>query len=348
MSETIKITEVELKKLIKENIEYQAKRLFMLCEEGHYPEFLNSFKNEIADKAIQKLINGGFKKAFYINVGKNDYVRWIKIIPTYALVKNINNVREYGSSYFANKAKFVLGKFIVGTLKLRIPYNENNETNYTYVKDEILHELNHLYDDWMKRTIQKKRGEKPTPLTDDEKLKAVYNLGKISKFWKLTDAAYRMLKTEQQAFLSTVPNDLASLHATKDNINSSSRRTSCYSEAWDSFSFAFETLNECDDEYLSDFNDTVREYFKQSGLPYMTNEKFSAEKYRAILWDWFKYQYEIFLKRFWRVVQYYLDHIPKDINEPFYHVPILSPTMHQTIKIREAYDNSLGITFHIS
>ena len=346
MKKIIRLTEEELKKMISESIAKKlSEDIIYINEEGHYPQFLDGFKNEIADKVADKLKNGGFRKRLYINVSRNEYTRWIKVDLEYVKVDDISDNRPYEAAYNASKTKFVSGKMVVGVLKLVVPYDEEKRTDFGLLKSRITHELNHLYDDWMNRTIQKKNGLKPRPLTHNDKVKQAYGLSNDPDFPELGDVLYRMLQTEQSAFLSTVPQDLYRLRANRDNIHSKSRRTECYKNAWFGFGRAFAVLEKCDSGYLERLNDKISAGYRKTGLPYMTDGKFNAEEYRRLLWNWCCDKYRKFIKKYDRVVQYYLDHIPEDVNEPFHHTYLPTDDEEYIMKIGEEYDRTLGINF---
>ena len=346
MSKTITLTEQDLKEIIKQSIEeFIFDGRYGLLEGQHYPEFLDNFKIQITSEIINELKKLPRPDTFTIDVHDYDYVKKIRVVTEVINNDDINNEMYYTANYDSLGTEFKNKSLCIGVITLFFPIDMDGNTNYDLIEETIYHELNHIYDDYTKRKYDVEKGREPKPLGDNLHLQAVNTMIHDNLLDDLGFLAYYNAKTEEQAFLSTVPKELEYRGANRDNIQTLMRTIPTYSQIYQHHRTALSFLkdkNKWSDDVLIMVNDKIRDRYPDAGVPYC-KMYVVPDEYRKKLIAWCESVYDRFIKRYYSVVQYYLDNKVKNVNESRY----FPHFRYDNIKIghMENFDKRRGLEF---
>lgn len=286
-----------------------------LNETQHVPEFLNSFREEICQKVIeetsQKLSKGEDVCRVVVYPTDNTFVECIFFSITFNQGR-YNDSRKFIGGYLDKRSMFDGERFNICQIAISVPVSTGNggiAISHEAFKVVIEHELDHVFWDWKERLSKMKKGKPPIPVTSRTDVSAVNTLYKSNNplLYEIGALAYLTMKCEENAFSSTLFTELKIVSLDKENYQTTSRQTTYYRTMHETFLKFKEHMNLLTEKELKEINDTIKNKYKQSGVPCFSREIFNSEEYRDTLIKWGDNLYRSFLKRYDSIVSYYLD-----------------------------------------
>lgn len=291
--------------LLREVTDNECRKL--LHEKQHRMDFLNPLKQEIFDfvwERLKRMVNSEMFDNEFLFSNDNQYFELLKI--QIKINKNIANPSDTDGGYFNNR-ELVDGKIPMPIIKIFTGYHIKSDE----IMNTIDHEVTHLYDDW----IWQKSGHEPLLKTKDRLnnvnfLNTVWDGGddefEIDEFIKsIAYCIYLADKSEQHAFLNQTVTELNSLGANRANIHTKMKETSSYQMYTKTLSILKDVLSKHSDNYV---NQTYSYLVNQFGEITIPKPK-QTESYKQTLISWIENICRMFLKRYYSIVQYYIDTI---------------------------------------
>jgi hypothetical protein len=279
----------------------------LLHEKQHRMDFLNPLKQEIFDfvwERLKRMVNSEMFENEFLFSNDNQYFELLKI--QIKINKSITNPSDTDGGYFNNR-ELVDGKIPMPIIKIFTGYHIKSDE----IMNTIDHEVTHLYDDW----IWQKSGHEPLLKTKDRLnnvnfLNTVWDGGddefEIDEFIKsIAYCIYLADKSEQHAFLNQTVTELNSLGANMANIHTKMKETSSYQMYTKTLSILKDVLSKHSDNYV---NQTYSYLVNQFGEITIPKPK-QTESYKQTLISWIENICRMFLKRYYSIVQYYIDTI---------------------------------------
>lgn len=291
--------------LLREVTDNECRKL--LHEKQHRMDFLNPLKQEIFDfvwERLKRMVNSEMFENEFLFSNDNQYFELLKI--QIKINKSIPNPSDTDGGYFNNR-ELVDGKIPMPIIKIFTGYHIKSDE----IMNTIDHEVTHLYDDW----IWQKSGHEPLLKTKDRLnnvnfLNTVWDGGddefEIDEFIKsIAYCIYLADKSEQHAFLNQTVTELNSLGANRANIHTKMKETSSYQMYTKTLSILKDVLSKHSDNYV---NQTYSYLVNQFGEITIPKPK-QTESYKQTLISWIENICRMFLKRYYSIVQYYIDTI---------------------------------------
>lgn len=291
--------------LLREVTDNECRKL--LHEKQHRMDFLNPLKQEIFDfvwERLKRMVNSEMFDNEFLFSNDNQYFELLKI--QIKINKSITNPSDTDGGYFNNR-ELVDGKIPMPIIKIFTGYHIKSDE----IMNTIDHEVTHLYDDW----IWQKSGHEPLLKTKDRLnnvnfLNTVWDGGddefEIDEFIKsIAYCIYLADKSEQHAFLNQTVTELNSLGANRTNIHTKMKETSSYQMYTKTLSILKDVLSKHSDNYV---NQTYSYLVNQFGEITIPKPK-QTESYKQTLISWIENICRMFLKRYYSIVQYYIDTI---------------------------------------
>jgi hypothetical protein len=291
--------------LLREVTDNECRKL--LHEKQHRMDFLNPLKQEIFDfvwERLKRMVNSEMFENEFLFSNDNQYFELLKI--QIKINKSITNPSDTDGGYFNNR-ELVDGKIPMPIIKIFTGYHIKSDE----IMNTIDHEVTHLYDDW----IWQKSGHEPLLKTKDRLnnvnfLNTVWDGGddefEIDEFIKsIAYCIYLADKSEQHAFLNQTVTELNSLGANRANIHTKMKETSSYQMYTKTLSILKDVLSKHSDNYV---NQTYSYLVNQFGEITIPKPK-QTESYKQTLISWIENICRMFLKRYYSIVQYYIDTI---------------------------------------
>jgi hypothetical protein len=250
------------------------------------------------------MVNSEMFENEFLFSNDNQYFELLKI--QIKINKSITNPSDTDGGYFNNR-ELVDGKIPMPIIKIFTGYHIKSDE----IMNTIDHEVTHLYDDW----IWQKSGHEPLLKTKDRLnnvnfLNTVWDGGddefEIDEFIKsIAYCIYLADKSEQHAFLNQTVTELNSLGANRANIHTKMKETSSYQMYTKTLSILKDVLSKHSDNYV---NQTYSYLVNQFGEITIPKPK-QTESYKQTLISWIENICRMFLKRYYSIVQYYIDTI---------------------------------------
>ena len=222
-------------------------------------------------------------------------------------ITNIENagVNDYEAYYIGNYINPVKEKFDYITIKLIVPVNTNSEYNPAFIDMTIFHEVEHMYDDWMRQinngyaSIDDKVENNIINLFDD-----IEKNYKDNKFLMgVAGIAYLSIKDEEKAFLTQTYTELQRVNCTRFNYQEKIKKTYSYKQYNDIIKNKLPLIKTSS---IDDLNllITLCKNYKENNIP-----KFNGNysQYRNKLIKWGEFTAHQFVKKFGGILTQYLE-----------------------------------------
>lgn len=279
----------------------------LLHEKQHRMDFLNPLKQEIFEFVwgrLKRMVSSEIYENEFLFSNDNQYFDILKI--QVKINKNIITQNDTDGAYFNNR-ELVDGKIPMPIIKIYTGYYINPDE----IMGTIDHEITHLYDDW----IWQKSGHEPLLKTRD-RLNNVNFIDivmdgddeeyEVDDFVKsIAYCIYLADKSEQNAFINQTVTELNSLGANRSNIHDKMKETNAYQMYTKTLSTLKNVLSNHGDYYVSQMYTHLVNQFGEIALP----KPKKTESYKQTLISWVENICRMFLKRYYSIVQYYIDTI---------------------------------------
>lgn len=280
----------------------------ILLEDKHFPLFLKPLMidaTSFAKKAIDDAIKYNHTSWNYImQTPECDYTENIVFNVNITNIENAG-VNDYEGYYIGNYINPVKEKFDYITIKLIVPMNTNSGYNPAFIDMTIFHEVEHMYDDWMRQinngyaSIDDKVENNIINLFDD-----IEKNYKDNKFLMgVAGIAYLSIKDEEKAFLTQTYTELQRVNCTRFNYQEKIKETYSYKQYNDIIKNKLPIIKTSSIEDLNLLIELCKKY-KDSNIP-----KFSGNysQYRNKLIKWGEFTAHQFIKKFGGVLTQYLE-----------------------------------------
>lgn len=262
-----------------------------LNEARHYPEFLDSVKNEvwIRVKSICENMLKTHKDTYYeeiSNIG-NPYFSSLKV---YISLKHDFNLNVFDENSYnisvQTDGSLYNNKLVNCSLYVTIPVSEDYKIHPLMLRKLIFHEVTHLYDVWNDRI------HGGSNILDNDNIisnKDAMKNGKLAGFpilKELGQLAYMSIDTEKKAFTSELMSELETLHCTMKNYRDVIKKTDIYVNTITVRDSLYNELENTNDEYLKTVNDICLDFYTKSSIPKMNKGDFDAKTFKTKLHKW--------------------------------------------------------------
>lgn len=280
----------------------------ILLEDKHFPLFLKPLMidaTSFVKKAIDDAIKYNHTSWNYImQTPECDYTENIVFNVSITNIENAG-VNDYEAYYIGNYINPVKEKFDYITIKLIVPVNTNSEYNPAFIDMTIFHEVEHMYDDWMRQinngyaSIDDKVENNIINLFDD-----IEKNYKDNKFLMgVAGIAYLSIKDEEKAFLTQTYTELQRVNCTRFNYQEKIKETYSYKQYNDIIKNKLPLIKTSS---IDDLNllITLCKNYKENNIP-----KFNGNysQYRNKLIKWGEFTAHQFIKKFGGILTQYLE-----------------------------------------
>lgn len=278
----------------------------LLGEERHYPSFLDKFRTDVIEEFIRNLEQMTEEhvtaKTFNVTVD-NEYCHTIVFNVKLNVGEDVFDRDNYKLSYY-NNSGLKDGKLENPVINTIFPVDDEWYTLFDLCRAYLMHELTHLYDDWMR--IKNGKGN----LCFDDKVNVANSIKDIgetfnSEFAKaFCNMLYMTTKSEEQAFMSELLSELFAIGCTEVNYREKMKETVPYMNIRNAKKNLVKAVNECDYGEIFMVMSIVKRKNLRIGFDFdLKNETALREK----LIRWAELAEDRFLKRYYSVVGYYLE-----------------------------------------
>jgi len=292
----------------------------ILCEEMHYPRFLDAVKLKVSNICID-LIKGMIenhvsKQVFDRYIDNRLYFNHLSIDISLHYGGNMHDSYMYSGACESGEKLDELNYLLGCKLYLSIPVSQNGEINPGFILGTVSHEVTHLYDDWNSLMnggpgiFNNKKEEINNDAVNDV---LVYGSDKFSNIIQsLVYMLYLSINSERKAFVSQLYQELESCGTDYSNYREKLKECACYINVTDGRGNFLEDLKYADAEELENVNKWALENYKGNSIPKMNASGFDAEAYRNKLHRWCDKIINGILHRYAGVVQCYLNDRQKE------------------------------------
>lgn len=312
----------------------------LINEANHFPRFLYRYAKDLMNNSLMDMINrmlifGDMYLDYYFSPSDRIYADKIHIEIELYQCDVIFDERNYYGEYFGTK--FDEGKIQDANISLKIPVSKRNTIYEPYIFSATLHEIEHLYDDWMDFKnggsgilANRKIYQTSLAFTDyrkpsgkDDLKSAVGKIGYLSNY------------SEQKAFVTQTYAELERLKCSRENFRNVLKQTIPYRNYIKIRNDFMTLIENADVEDLLSLNKDVYDRFPSSSIPKFDyhNKNLSAssadrykkkmvyiERYRKKLISWSEKVLNEFMKRMYGVVFQYLEDLVQEsrkIKKPY-------------------------------
>ncbi len=280
----------------------------ILSESKHFPLFLKPLMLDVAEFAKKcisfNIENNITEKDFYFYPRNCEYTDAI-ILKIKVFESDNINLNEFESFYHSAHINPIKEKFDYSTISIMVPFNTKEKFISPFVDVCIFHEVEHLYDDWMR---QINGGYSSTNDNVEHSVLEFYstveNEYKDNKFLLIiANIAYLSIKDEEKAFLTQAYVELQNLKCDRFNYKDKIKETTSYKHYNNIVKNHIPIIKSCGDEDLNCLNNILKKY-EHINIP--KNNK-NNSLYRNDLIKWAEYTSHTFIKKFGGILTQYLE-----------------------------------------
>lgn len=280
----------------------------MLFESKHFPIFLKPLMLDVSE-FTKKCVNNSIKNNivsndYYFQPSECDYTNLIILKITLKKSENVS-LSDFESMYHSAYINPINEKFDYTTISLTVPYNKENSFISPFIDVCIFHEIEHMYDDWMR---QINGGYSSVEDVLEKNVLELYNLieskYKDNKFlMAIANIAYLSIKDEEKAFLTQTYAELQNIKCNRFNYKEKIKETISFKQYNNVLKNCIPTIKSCSDEDLLLLNNLVQNY-ETINIP---KNKKNYSLYRNSLIKWGEHTAHTFIKKFGGVLTQYLE-----------------------------------------
>ena len=302
----------------------------LINEANHFPRFLYDYAKDLMDNSLRDVINGmvifgDTHWDYYFYPSEKTYADQIHIEIELYKCDDIYDVRNYGGQYFGTQ--FNGGKIQDAIISLKIPVSRHNTIYDAYVFSAALHEIEHLYDDWMEFSktgtgMLSNRKIYQTSLAFNDYVQAS---GKDDLKSAVGKIGYLSNYSEQKAFVTQTYAELERLKCSRENFRNVLRQTVPYRNYIKIKNNFVNIIEHADAGELLALNKDLYDRFPSSSIPKFDYHRKNLmpnfiERYRKKLITWSELVFKEFMKRMYGVVFQYLEDLVQEsrkIKKPY-------------------------------